>query len=161
MNFANAAFRQNLERMRGDVGPAQFVGGFGQDARHVERHIAVADHRRGLAAEIELAVAVVRMAVIPGDEVAGVMAPRQVFAGDAQRPADVGAGRKHHRVIAFPQLVDGDIASDRDAADETKPRRCCDPVEGRRDQLELGVVGSDAEPDQSVRHRQPLEHVDG
>ena len=121
----------------------------------------MADHRRGLAAEIELAVAVVRMAVIPGDKVAGAMAPRQVFAGDAQRPADVGTRRKYHRVIAFPQLVDGDIASDRDAADETKPWRCGDPVEGCRDQLEFRMVGSDAEPDQSVRHRQLLEHVDG
>lgn len=98
MNFANAAFRQNLERVPSNVRPAQFVGGFRKDTRNVERHIAVADHRRGLAAEIEITVAVVRMPVIPSDEVAGVVTPGQVFAGDAQRPADVGARRKHHRV---------------------------------------------------------------
>ena len=75
MNFANAAFRQNLERVPGNVRPTQFVGGFCKDTRHVERHIAVADHRRSLAVEIEITVAVVRMTVVPGDEVAGVMAP--------------------------------------------------------------------------------------
>jgi hypothetical protein len=37
---ANAAFRQNLERVPGNVCPAQFVGVFAR-IRNVERHVAV------------------------------------------------------------------------------------------------------------------------
>src|ERR1700716_2688526 len=35
VNLANAAFRQNLERMLGDVGPAKFIGSFCKNAGNV------------------------------------------------------------------------------------------------------------------------------
>ena len=147
--------------MRGDVRPAQLVGGFGKDARHVERHVAMADHGRGPAAKIEMTVTVVGMPVVPSDKIAGVMAAGQAFAGDTQRSADIGAGSENHRVIAVAQLVDRHIASDRDPTDETKPRRVRDSVEGCRNQLELWVIGSYSKSNESVRHRKLLEHVDG
>ena len=75
--------------MRGDVRPAQLVGGFGKHARHVERHIAMADHGRDLVVELEIMATVVRMAVVPGDKIAGVMACRQGSSpGMTQRSAD-------------------------------------------------------------------------
>lgn len=118
------------------------------------------DHRR-LVLEIEFEIGEVGMAVVPRDEIAGAVAPWQRLAGNVQRPAQFGAGREHDGVISLAELVDRDVVSNRDAADETKTRRSRDPVEGGRDLLELWMVGSDAEPHQPVGHRQPLEHVDG
>src|ERR1700688_496993 len=98
-----------------------------------------------------MAVTVVGMAVVPSDKIAGVMAPGQVFAGDTQRSADIGAGGENHRVIAVAQLVDRHIASDRDPTDETKPRRLCDSIKGCSNQLEVWVIGSPSKSNESVR----------
>lgn len=81
----------------------------------------MADNRRGLAAEIEMAVAKVRMAIVPSDEVVRVTAPGPIFAGDAQGSAEVGAGGENDHVITVPELVDRHIGFDPNPADERNP----------------------------------------
>ena len=79
VNIADTAFGEGFQRMTGDIGPAQFVRCFRQDARDIERDVAMADDRHGFAVEIEVDLAVVRMAIVPGDEIAGAVAAREAL----------------------------------------------------------------------------------
>ena len=113
-----------------------------------------------LVREVELEVLVVRVAVVPGDELGGRPRARQVLAGDAEPPVGLGADRVDDGVVERGELLVRDVAADLDVAEEAESRARGDLLEGTRDGLELGVVGSDAEPDEPPRRRQPLDHVD-
>jgi hypothetical protein len=52
----------------GDVGRGELVGRQREHSRHAERHVAVADHHGAGTREVELEIAVVGVAVVPGDE---------------------------------------------------------------------------------------------
>ena len=70
-DLLDAAVGEHVERVVGHVGRRQLVAREGEHPRHVHRHVAVADHDRALAGQVELEVAVVGMAVVPGDELGG------------------------------------------------------------------------------------------
>ena len=96
---------QQVDRVVGGVGLAQLVGAQREHPRAVDRDVAVADDDDPLAvAEVELAVGVVGMAVVPAHEGGGRLGSRQVLAGDAELPVGRRADRVDHRVVALEQV---------------------------------------------------------
>ena len=85
--------------MGGDVGLLELVRRAHEDARHVDRHVADADDSRPLRREIELAVAVVGMGVVPGDELSGGVTAGEVLTGDAHVTVGLCPGGEDHLVI--------------------------------------------------------------
>ena len=99
------------------------------------------------------------MAVVPGDELRGRMAARQVLTGDAHAAVGLGARRVDDLVIVAAQLGHGDVLAELDAAEEAEARMGGRLVERRSDGLDLLVVGRHARPYEPVRRRQAIEHV--
>src|SRR5579864_85375 len=120
----------------------------------------MADDDGLLRIEIEPEMPEVRMTVVPGHEIAGVMAAQESFAGDIHHPADRGSGGQDDGVIAGSQRSHRDALADLDAAKKAKARHLRDTVEYARHLLQLRMVRRDTEADQAVRHGQTFEHVD-
>ena len=60
--------------------------------------------------QVELEVTVVGMSVVPGHELGGGLAARQVLAGDAHPAVGLGADRVDHCVVVPRQVVGRDVA---------------------------------------------------
>ena len=105
------------EHVVGDLGRAQVDGVLREDARDVERDVAVADD--GDLGRVERPLAGhVGVAVEPRHEVGGAVRAGQVDARDVERGVADRAGREDHGVVALLQLVERDVAADLDVADE-------------------------------------------
>ena len=96
---------KRVERVVGRVGRRELVGVEHEHARDVDRHVAVADHDRAAAGEVELVARVLGMAVVPGDELGGRVRAGAVLAGDAEPVVVGGPDRVEDRVVAVEQLV--------------------------------------------------------
>ena len=97
---------EQLDRVVGGVGLAQLVVGQGQHPGDVHRHVAVADHHRPLAGEVEVVVGVVGVGVVPADEGGGGVAAGQVLAGDAELAVGLAADREDDRVVVPLEVLD-------------------------------------------------------
>ena len=146
--------------MVGGVGARELVVRERQHPRHVERDVAVADHDRPLAAEVEVEVAVVGVAVVPADELGRRPAAGQLLAGDAERSVGRRAGRVDDRVVVREQLLAADVAPELDVAEVAKARVRGGLLVDARDRLDLRMVRRDARAHEPPRRRQALEHVD-
>jgi hypothetical protein len=161
VNLPDPACRQRLERVVGDVRPRQLVRRSAEDAGDVDRHVPDADDRGPLLVEVELAVPVVGVAVVPGHELGGRMAASQVLAGDPHAPVGLRPGGVDDLVIVLPEVIDGQILAQLDVAEEAKARVGGDLVERRRHRLDLLMIGGDTRADQPVGRRQPVVEVHG
>ncbi len=65
MHIAHGATAQHAQRMVGDIGARQLLGGLGQDARTINRHIAVADDRRAMVRQVHRQPGMIGMAIVP------------------------------------------------------------------------------------------------
>ena len=160
VDLADLARRQGVEHRLGDVSLVQLAWVPGQDPGHVHCHVADPDHRYRLGVQDERGRVDVRMPAVPVDEVGRREAPRQVLAGNAEPPVAHRAGRVYHRVVAGQQLGPGDVGAEVQAAEEADALVLEHPAQVVGDRLDRLMVGSDAVPDQPVRRRQPVEHVD-
>jgi hypothetical protein len=88
------------------------------------------------------------------------MAAGQLLAGDAQMAVGRSPVGEDHRVIALAELFDRDVGAHLDVAEEAELRARRRLLVDPDHRLDLRVVGRDPEADQSVRRRQPVEHVD-
>ena len=159
VDLLDAAPGERLQRVIGDVGFGQLLGRAAQDPGHVHGDVAHADDGYPFLGEIELAVAIIGMAVVPGDELGGRVAVLQIFPGDAHAPIRLRPRGIDDLVIVVAQLVDSDVAAELHAPEEAKPRVRGDLVEGNRDVLDLLVVGRNAQAHEPIRGRQTVEHV--
>ncbi len=151
---------EQLDRVVGGVGLAQLVVGQGQHPRDVHRHVAVADHHRPLAGEVELLLAVVGVGVVPADEGGGGMAAGQLLAGDAEPAVGLAADREDDRVVEPLEVLDLDVVADLDVAEEAEAlarRRFLVDADHR---LDLRMVGGDAAADQAEGGGEAVEEVD-
>ena len=151
---------QRLQRVVGDVGGGQHVGIGDQDACHVQRDVAVADHDGPPGRQVGRHLLEVRVRVVPADEVDRGDAAGQILAGDVQRPVGLRADRVDHRVVAVGQLGGLHVLADHDVAEEPEPRVQRRLLELGADRLDLRMVRRHAGADQAPRRRQHLEHVD-
>ena len=158
-DLGDRAVAQHLERVVGDVGHRELVVGQREHARDVGRDVPVADDDGGLAAEVELEVAVVGVAVVPGDELRRGPAAREVLALDAQPAVGRGAERVDDRVVAVAQLLDGDVTADLHVAEEAELRMRSRLLVHAGDGLDVRMVGRDPRPDQTPRGREAVEDV--
>ena len=113
---------QDLQRVVGDVGGGQHIGVGDEDARHVKRDVAVADHDGPPGRQVGRHLLEVRVRVVPADEVDGGDAAGQLLAGNVQRTVGLGADRVDHRVVAFGQLAGLDMLADDDVPEEPESR---------------------------------------
>jgi hypothetical protein len=99
-DLLDVRLREHVERVVRHVGPGELVAGEGEHAGNVGGNVAVADDDRALRGEVELEVAELRVAVVPGHELGGGPAAGQVLAGDAHAAIGLGADRVDHGVVA-------------------------------------------------------------
>ena len=147
--------------MVGDVGGARARAGDSASIRATSSAtlplpITTARSRR----EVEVELRVVRVAVVPGDELGRGMAAGEILAVDPEAAVPRGPDRVEDRVVRGRELLVADVGADLDVAVEAEaghPRR---PLEHTGHRLDLRMVRRDAEADESPRGRQPVEHVD-
>ena len=147
--------------MVGDVGTGKLVGVGHQNARDVERDVAVADDNSPGAGQVGRYLLEVWMGVVPADEVDRGDAAGQLFARDVQRSIRLRADRVDDRVVLLGQFGRADVLAHHDVAEEPEALVVGDLLELLADRLDLGVVGRDPGAHQTPRRREHLEHVDG
>ncbi len=122
--------------------------------------VADADDGHPLLREIERAVPIVGVAVVPGDEFRRRVAPVQVLSRNAHAAIGLGAGAVHDLVIVGPEVGERHVLAEFNAAVEAEAGIRRDLVKDVGDELDLLVVGRDTQPDQTVRRREPVEQID-
>ena len=100
------------------------------------------------------------MAVVPGDELGRGPGAGQILAGDPELAVGLRADGVDDRVVEARELGVLDVFADLDVAEEAEARLGRGALERARDGLDVRVIGSDAEPHEPPRRRQPLDHVD-
>ena len=146
--------------MVGNVGRTQLAGLQHEHPRDVERDIAVADDDGPRAGEIELVGRVIRVAVVPGDELGGRVGTGAVLARDAQAVVARGTDRVDDAVVMVQQLRAVDVRAELDSAVEAEAFVRRRLLIDARDVLDLRMVGGNARAHESERGRQDIEEVD-
>jgi len=133
---------------------------FGEDAGDVECDVARTDD--GGRAQVGGQLDRFRLGVagVPGHEFRRAQRAAEVLAGDVQRPVAEHARGHHHHVVGRAKVVDGDVLTDGDVAEETHLVMLQATRQHAGDVAGLRVIGRDAVADQAVRRRCGLEHVD-
>src|SRR5262249_46345667 len=108
----------------------------------------------------ELQMPEVRMTVVPGNKIPGLVAARQSFARYIHEPAEGGSSGEDEGVVAGSQRADRNGLADVDTAKEAEAWRLCYAIEDTRHLLQLRMIRRDPKADQAVWHRQTFEHVD-
>src|SRR3954447_11473999 len=150
---------ERLDRVVGGVGLAQLVIGQGQHPGDVHRHVAVADHDGALAGEVELAISVVGVGVVPADEGGGGVAAGQVLTGDAELAVGLAANGEDDCVVEPFEVFDLDVVADLDVAEEAEAVAGGGFLVDPDHRLDLRVVGSDAAAHQAKGRREAVEEV--
>ena len=118
VDVPDIARREQVARMGDDVAASELGGSLGEDARDIERDIAIADHRDAGAVERRVEVGEIGVAIVPADEGGAADDAGQIGAGYPQRPVIGRPGREHDGVVELRQFVDPDVGADRHMADE-------------------------------------------
>ena len=95
---------------------------------------------------------------VPGDELGRGDAAGQILAGDVEPLVAAGPECVDHRVHAAPQLVGGQVLTDRHVAVEPHPGLLQGPLQRVADGADRRVVGCDAVANQTERHRKSIQH---
>ena len=159
VDLPHAALGQCLQGVLGDVRSAQLVRRLAQDAAEVGGHVALADDDHDFPGQVEAAVPVFRMAVVPGDELDGGVAAQQIFPGNAEVPVALGAAGEHHGVIMGSQLLHRHVAPHRHVGQQVEAGQTGDALIRQDRLLELGMVGRHAVTHQPIGRGQALQHV--
>lgn len=132
-----------------------------QHARNVERDVAIADNRRRLSlAQLVRHVEVLelRLAVVPANKLARRKHTGELLTGYAEPALALGAVCEQHSVEVRRQILQTHILADSAIAKKLEIGARGDLSEPLLAVLDLGVVGRNAEPRQTERHRELLEH---
>ena len=131
----------------------------GQDASHVQRHVA--DTQDGDLAGLQRPRArVVRVAVVPGHEVGSAVGLGQVHTRNVERVITVRARRNDDRVVVVTQVVDRHVTADLDIAEQANVATLQDLVQRYDDLLDTRVIRSDAVAHETVGRGKTLKQVD-
>ena len=122
-DLLHGATRERVERVIGDVGRGRAPpASSGEHSRHVDRDVAVADHDRPLAGEVELEVLRSRGGRCTRPRTRSRARSGQVLARDAEPAVGLGADGVDDGVVERSELVTGRVAADLDVAEEAEPR---------------------------------------
>mmetsp|Transcript_64103 Transcript_64103/g.202583 ORF Transcript_64103/g.202583 Transcript_64103/m.202583 type:complete len:464 (+) Transcript_64103:96-1487(+) len=130
-----------------------------QEARDVQRHVALAQDHRSVARRGRLQLGVVRVAVVPLHEGGRAHDALEVLAGNAQHPLALGPGADHDGVVGRAQCPKRQVPAQLHIAEEAEGGQGGDLRKVLDHVLDLGVVRGDAEAHEAEGRREPLEHV--
>jgi hypothetical protein len=85
--------RKRLEGDLGHIRGAQTIGRSRQNAPDVGGDISLPDDHRGIVRKIEFTILIVRVAVVPSNELDGGIASGQILSGDVEAPVGARAAR--------------------------------------------------------------------
>lgn len=140
---------------------AQLVRAPRQDPGHVDGHVPDADHDGRTGGERKAVARRVGVRAVPGHEVGGRVAARQILAGNAEPAVPGGPYAVHDRVIELQELLRPEpVRPDLHIADEVDPVVLQHGAEIVLQRLDLLVVGRDPVAHESVGAGEPVEHVD-
>ena len=149
---------QPLVHVARDLRDQHVVRVLGEHPRHVQRHVAVADHRDLLGLQRPRA-RVVRVAVVPGHEAGRAVGAVQVRAGNVQRGVVDGTGGEDDGVVVGEELAQGDVPAVLHVAEEPDVPAAQDGAQRRDDPLDARVVRGHAVADETERGGVAVEQV--
>src|SRR5699024_1098447 len=148
------------KRVGCDVGFPQLVRRLREDAGHVDGDVTEADDDRRFRTQVGFKIAVVGMPVVPGDELRGRHAARQVLTLNAQGTVAGSSGGEHHGMVAPLQVLQVEVAAEFDVSEKADPLVPAGAREQLLDAFDAVVVRSHSVADESVRSGEPVENVD-
>src|SRR5438067_5913472 len=128
MNVLDSTLREGFQRGVANIGAPQMFNRRGQDARNIGRDISLADNDCGRLGEIEFAVLIIRVPVVPAHELGGGMAAAHVLAGNTEAAVRARAARNNNGMIDGAQLRDAQVLAYRHIAEEGEARRASNLV---------------------------------
>jgi hypothetical protein len=159
-DLAHPAVTERFERVGSDVCVGELFGLSDQDASHVHRDVAHADHHGAFRRQIEFFERKIRVTVVVADERGRGVAAFEPLA----RNSHVLVGRRtvgqQDLVVALAKLGDAEVLSDLDVSEQTKAWMLRGALEGGAHALDLLVIGGDTEADEPERRRKALENID-
>src|SRR3546814_4588224 len=105
VDMPHPAGRERGARVGDDVAAREFGRRLGEDARDVERDIAIADHRDAGRIKRRVQRGEIGVAVIPADEGGAADHAGQVGAGYVKRPVVRSAGRSEEHTSELQSLM--------------------------------------------------------
>ena len=103
---------------------------------------------------------VVRVAVVPGDEIGGAVGAFELDAGDVEVGVLESAGGEDDRVVVGAQILEREVGAELDVAEEADVAAAEDPVQCGDDALDARVVRGDSVTDQPEGGGEAVEQVD-
>src|SRR5260370_23034185 len=104
-------------------------------------------------------VTMVRVSVVPADQVGGREGSVQRFARNAHRVIALATDCVDDLVVAGAQVLDGDVSAKFYVAKETHTRVRSHLLVGGGDALDVLMIGCNAAANHAERRRQPIEHI--
>src|SRR5882762_3599923 len=104
-------------------------------------------------------VTMVRVAVVPADQVGRREGSVQRFARNAHRVIALATDCVDDLVVARAQVLDGDVSAKFYVAKETHPRVRGHLLVGGGDALDVLMIRCDAAANHAERRRQPIKHI--
>jgi hypothetical protein len=130
-------------RIRG-VGGRELLWRQREHPRDVERDVAVPDYDGALDVQVERQLLVIRVAVVPGDELRGRPRAGQLLARDLEPPVGLGAERVDDGVVQASEVGVRQVSAHLDVAEEPEAGLLGNALERARDALQLRMVGRHA-----------------
>ena len=159
-DLADPGLVDRLDRRVRCVRRCELVGREREHPCDVERDVSVPDHDRPLRGQVERELLIVRVTVVPGDELGCGPRAGQVLTRNSEPAIGLRADGVDDGAVELCELVVQHILADLDVPEETKAGQDRGLLERSRDRFDVGMVGRDPEPDEPPGRRQPLDHVD-
>ena len=159
MNVSNGVFGKALCNVFRDLGHEHVFRVLCQDTGNIQSNISHAQNGHGFRFQRPRA-GVIRMSVVPGDEVGGTVGLGQINTGDIQRGVAVSAGCDDDRIVVRVQVINRDVAANLNIAQKTNITALQDLVQGDNDLLDSRVIGSNTVADQAIGGGKAFKQVD-
>ena len=144
-----------------NVGLLQIVHRRCQDTTYICSHVSLTNNRCHLVRQIDNAITMVRMSVVPADKVGCRLRAWQILSQNAQAEIPLGVAGKNDRMIELLKIVDTDRRSDFDVTEEAEAVQAGYSIEDLADRLYLWVIWRNPAAHQAKGRRKPVKHVDG
>lgn len=159
MNISDSALSERFERVLADIGVFEFIDCLGEDAADIDCHVALPNDNCDRVRKVEHLVSIIRVAVIPANELGSGVAAQQILSGNSKCSIGLGAASEHDGVVGLTQLIDGDITANGDIREKGVFRRFRDLLVDEDRLLQFRVVGRNAAAHQPKGDWEALEHI--
>ena len=158
-NLANLTVAQCGYGMVSNVSLVEIIDVRDEDAGNIQSYVAVTDDNGAFAGEVEFAVCVVWMPVVPRHELGRRVRPRQILAWHPHTPIARGANGIYHGVVVPEQFVVGHVGTDLDPEMHAERRRAPHRPKYVDNGFRTRMVRRHSGPDEPIRSQQAIKHV--